>query len=798
MALLKSRRRKIIAAAAIVAVILIVGAFAYIEVLVASLGNIANNPAIPSPRLSGFLNFQGLLSYNNGQYEYPYLTVIYNTSNAIQIYANASIYQNPIPTHLYILNFSNQCIGCGNATVAVNSLVSGIKGYGMAGLYANWSYVSVSNLNSIRNNSILVVLNGFIPEELEADNFSLMESLLNRSTSIVYVGLNFSSMVVSGIRPTQEPTSGLPRFLYTKPPTYSSYKSGAGGVFTFNAPTFVFKNSTQYGYVTYSNFSQAGFNSNGSVVAFPNNLASWPSEQQAGSDIAKAIWQMFWLPRYDYGSTVGAIGPKGVGSIGVVMNGTEIPYNINMPAVLNSGYLRVIVQAQPLYTGKQPAYVYIGGRPQMNARGIVSLQPTVFPNESNVKITFNVTSKPLIPVNLSTYVGFYTQNLSYLVTFLGPTPHAFSSASPALIVHQDIGLGPGKYIVMLRNFTDNTSIASGYFVVPKYNITLLQSNLTSGLFVLRITSGGVPINNIPFNISINNIYASTVSGVVKSGVLEYRLPPGTPIPNQINLTINMLGQRIQLSYTHYLLPFEINSQYIELGVVLLMIIIMVAFVRAPAKDEFYIDVPNLPEEKKVDIKIKAAEVLGVFDKLNANYHWRYMPLSKTEMKSAIAINLKYNNIPVELTYRNIDSILDSLLVNKYIVEADELYAPAAWTESSKHDIEYLAAFKKLRIYFVTHSYTFTDLDVSEEADVTAMLHGDKRYIVIYSPTTRFKSIPIYPQSKTYLVFLNEDAMTDFKVKLYGTASQAAEKLKMYISADYIRLVDADEIDRSIG
>jgi hypothetical protein len=47
------------------------------------------------------------------------------------------------------------------------------------------------------------------------------------------------------------------------------------------------------------------------------------------------------------------------------------------------------------------------------------------------------------------------------------------------------------------------------------------------------------------------------------------------------------------------------------------------------------------------------------------------------------------------------------------------------------------------------------------------------------------------------VFLNSDAMEEFKGKLYNTSSDAAEKLKMYISADYIRLVDADNVGKEI-
>jgi hypothetical protein len=478
------------------------------------------------------------------------------------------------------------------------------------------------------------------------------------------------------------------------------------------------------------------------------------------------------------------------------MNGTKIPYNINLPGLINAGYLRVIVSALPSYAGKAPAYVYIQGNPRMNTRGIVALAPTVYPNQTNVRVTFNITSKPKVPVNLTDYIEVFNQNLSSVFTVPGTPIHGFNAASPPFIVEQNMTVGPGKYIIMLINGSDNTELGAGYFVIPKYQVAL-NGNFTSGTFIFTITSGGKAVNNVRYSMEMNGQYPA--NGIVQYGIIVYKLPLGTPsVTGKVNFSVEMLGQQNSFIYYHNLLPFTVNTQYIELGLVVVMMIIMVVFVRAPARDEYYIDVPNLPENKKVDISLKAADVLAVFDKLNASYHWKHMPLSKTEMKSAIALNLKYNNIPVELTYSNIDSILDTLLVNKYIVEGDELYAPTTWIAESKHDIGYLASFKKMRIYFVTHSYIFTDIDVSEEADIVATLHGDKKYVVIYSDTSRFKNIPIYPGAITYLVFLNQGEMEDFKAKLYSTSSESAEKLKMYISADYIRLVDADNIGKYIG
>jgi ribosome-associated toxin RatA of RatAB toxin-antitoxin module len=794
MPLLKSRRTKLAVAIALGFLILVGAAFGYLVILLSGLNGVSYSAALARASVTGYVNNQGLLSYDNGEYELPYLSVVYNAPATQSISAEGGVYLAPTPTHLYILNYSGGCFRCGNATTAVKALIAGIKGYGMNGLYANTTNISIGDLSSIKNDSILVIVTGLIPSELAANNFSAVNALLAKQTSIIYVGRNFSSTIVSGVVPEPAPYGGrLPSFLNTL--YYRNKKSD--GTFAFHNTTFAFTNGMEYHLLTYENVG------NGSIVAFPNTLSSWPSEQQAGADIAKAIWQMFWLPRYAVGTTSSSAVPSGgIGTIGIVMNmttnSTPLRYNLTLSNALSSGYYRIAIAGVPSYPGRPDVYTYITGRPSMNTRGIVSLPEDLNPNQSGVQITFTLTSAPVKPTKLSTFITVYNQNLVKTGWVeQGPSVDNFSSSTQTSFYnYYNVGLGPGHYIIMLTNFSDNTEIAAGYFVIPSYVITPVISNFSSGTFVIKITSGGKPINNIAYNLSINNIYNS--SGVVHSGIVSYQFPQGAPLSGSLDFNLGILHQRVPLTITRRVFPFTLNPQYIELIVVVVMMALMIAFVKAPVRDEFYIDVPNLPESKKVEIKLKAADVLTVFDKLNMNYHWKYMPLSKTEMKSAVAINIKYKNIPVELTYRNIDSMLDSLLVKGYIVGADELYAPATWIPASKHDIGYLATFKKLRIYFVTHSYTFTDLDASEESDMVATIHGDKKYVVIYSDTTKFKNIPIYPGGRTYLVFLNSDVLEEFRTRLFNTSSDEVEKLKMYISADYIRLVDADNLDRTMG
>ena len=551
MPLLKSRRSKILVAALLVFAILFAVFFVYFAALIGGLSNLTGSPALPSPSLSSYLSSQLILSYNNGSYEVPYVSVFYNTSNAIQLNAEASIYKSPLPTHLYILNYSQGCFDCGNATVAVRSLIAGIRGYGMTWLYANTSNITMANLGSIKNNSILVIVTGLIPSGLEANNFSEVKSLLAKRTSILYVGRNFSSTLVSGVVPEPAPSSGVPAFLSTMP----EYGRGSGGVFAFNSPTFRFRNGSTYDFVSYENVG------NGSVVAFTNVLASWPSEQSAGADMATVIWQMFWLPRYAYGSTLNAgIRKGGTGSLGIVMDKTRIRYNATVPEALDSGYMRIVVGASPLYSGKPTAYAYITGGPRMATRGKISIEPNVSPNASGVMIDFNITSAPQRPVNLSTFIQIYNQNLSQTGwAEQGPTVNNFSAGSHrSFFNYYNIDLGPGSYIVVLTNFTDRTEIAAGHFIIPKYTITPILVNFSSGTFVFRFSSRRTPINNIRYNVSVNGLPPET--GVAQAGILFYKLPSGAPaLAGALNFTFSMLGQKTSFRLVNVPSPFTIDT-----------------------------------------------------------------------------------------------------------------------------------------------------------------------------------------------------------------------------------------------
>ena len=71
------------------------------------------------------------------------------------------------------------------------------------------------------------------------------------------------------------------------------------------------------------------------------------------------------------------------------------------------------------------------------------------------------------------------------------------------------------------------------------------------------------------------------------------------------------------------------------------------------------------------------------------------------------------------------------------------------------------------------------------------LKGEKAYVVIYSKTSKFSDIPIYPGSTTYIAFLNSSRLEDFHDLLFRNASAEIDRLRIYISEGHVKLVDAD-------
>lgn len=772
---LKLNRKVFIIAVVIAAVF--IALFGYIFYLAASLSPVTARYIQPS--LTANLLTHGISLYGNGRYLIPYSVITYNAVNISYMSINTTLFKDEPPTSVYVLNPSSGCFDCGNYQQAITSFFSDLSAFGVPNAQ---NAAVVSDPSQIPDNSILVILSGYMPNYMfnayNGTNITVLDSLLSRGTSILYIGRNFSYMLNG---PTVVPNNNTPAYLNTISRAAVSNTLG----FNLHNASFSFLNGSTYGPFSYTNVY------NGSIVAFPNTLASWSASNIAGYDMARAVSQLFWLPQFSHSSlnlaphtNISDIAAQLKSPIVSVKNSTS-----NTIQSMDGGYIRTTITTSPNYTlGNNDLYIYIYYRPDYAPQGRFLIPEQIVPGTPiNAQLTvynpYTTELKPEVVLYNDTYSTTATIPLSYVSNV---------SNNYTFVVPLDIQVPPGNYIAELKDIS-NTTYADASFYIAPINITVTSANLTTGIINFTVKSGSSPLSNINYTITINGGYPQT--DTMYTGDVTYRLPKGSPLPSG-KLTINfamLSGNFVFIGENPNTSPYS-NKQIIELAIVGAVVLVLVFLVKAPARDEFFIDVPELPPHKKTEIRIKPSSIVSTFDKLNSYYHWSHMPLSVTEVRAAISNYIRHSNMPVNLTLNNVDIMLTQMVNNGDLVTADKLYAPKRWISETNHDINYLTTFKKLRVFMVTHAILFTDLDASEEADMVVSVHGEKHLIVIDSPTTRFKNVPVRKNARTYIAFLNSMDMYDFSERLGSTMSKETEEFRMYMSTGYIRLIDSDNPD----
>ncbi len=772
-------KKKILIVAALAAVVLVlVMSYLILEVrsIVTSSPLPGNNTAALPPKVYGALSSFTTADYGHASVLVPVAVLNYSYTNATTINATAELFADPVPRSIYVLQTAGECYNCGDTGATDSYLQSDLIKYGLLNSTGLGS-IGLNNITSISNGSILIVQSGLLPEQMllpmQNSNLTLMQYLMNKGVSVIYIGGGLSNMLLSGSVIVPVNSSIVPSFLSTAPRGATATPG-----YIFNQSTFYLTNGAQYGAISYVNYA------NGSFVAFSNYPTTWKTQQALAADIAKAAYQLFWLPTYAEGSTlINTTSSSATGTIVLRMTNSTLHISIPVISTLNGAYGRVVLDAAANGEKSGPFYVYF--RPKAYLNGTVSMGTTVLPGTDS-QVAIDIFTGSSTTVYERPVITVYNSSMRAVDTI--PLSSVQASGNFTFIKDVRFNLPTGRYIAVVAS--GGHTIGSALFDVPQISVSMISQNIGAKNFTLGISAGGVPISNVTYAITLNGQYPQ--SGTVTNGQIVYLLPRGATVPKgNLNFSVATLNAAYSFVSVNKGFSFAINKEYIEIAIVLIIVLLEVKLVKAPNRDEFYIDVADIPAPPKERISIKPNDILNVFDRVNLHYRWKYMPLSQTELRNSIADYIKHNNLPVSLTFSNLDIMLDQLILNGLMESADGLYAPKEWIEKSGHDIEYLSTFKKLRIYFVTHAYFFTDIDASDTADMVVTLKGEKAYVVIYSKTSKFSDIPIYPGSTTYIAFLNSSRLEDFHDLLFRNASAEIDRLRIYISEGHVKLVDAD-------
>lgn len=792
------KKTKIIALSVIVTAVVVVLLLILIKGALGSLSGAPVQASRGKQSLQAEILQDGAFTYNDSSQLLGYALVGYTARNYVGMNISLDYYKmNPVQ-QIYLLNVTDYCYQCISQGEVVSegalysSLANDLSDYGLTPNSSSFSYISFRQLGSLPRNSIVIIPSGLMPITLmpssQFQNTSAnLLTLLSRGDTIFYIGDNFSRS--AGILGTVYNTQGQINYtLQSAGIGMMPYTSNTDALrLYFDSPTWNFTGNGAYkvGQIVYVN------RYNGTILALPNTQqVGWANISALASDITKVLYSRVWITSLASDSVLPPIqnSNESSGSIGVLT--LRNPFNTTTnTSLINDSY--PLVRIQIFNLSGATAALDLPFRSTYKYNGTIGM-PTVIgetePFQSS--ITIQTSRKQEIISSLSMMSANMTNVLDIPLSFFNITP-----AVNTVIKQVVLDLPPGVYIAMLRS-SNNTYYSGAGVVVSPINVTPTYLNYQNATFNFSLKSNGWPVSGLEYNITLNGKNAST--GILQNGEITYSLPKGSTIPfgNEM-FTINVLGVGYAYFGKYQQQVFNIPTIYIEFGAVIIFIVALNLVVKAPNRDEYYIDVESLPEAKKVPVKVDKKSIIDIFDKMNFYYRWKYMPMTTDEVRAGISQNLRYGSLPIAITTQNASFILNSLTVQGDLANVGEYYMPVSWITASGHGPEYLTIFRRLRDHCIANAVLFTDLGVSEHEDMVITKNGISSNIIIYTKEKKSadmeRNINIEKNSRLFLVFLNDIERSEFVDTLHASYGGMAEILKMGIYYGNIKLVDVENL-----
>jgi hypothetical protein len=781
---MRMRYKNILIAAAVFAVLLL-ALFIYIWAAVSHIKSPVNQTALGTISASVRLNATMALFYNNSHGISIYSLISYRLVNATNASITLGAYtKNPMP-RIYLLNVSTYCLSCFSESALRADLVSDLGAYGLLNA-SGFSYLGLLNASLIPKGSIVIVPSGELPLPLANSTGATLFRMLNQGDTVIYAGRNLSSEIrYDGVTFSASPSTTALLIQYNLSP--AQFTGNPKVVFnaqnlSFKGPTFQFAYGSEYGNATFVN------SRNGTMIAFPNYPTSaWNNASNMAWDIAKVIDSRFWIPEIGQGSGGFATAPQASGGYGVFANVTGSSFNTSYAraAAVNASYsLVTAVFRNPRHSDT----VQLSFRNGYAWNGTVDA-PAVIGEGQEASITVSAVSR--ISTSVQLHIDVYDRNMSQIVKSIRIGTGSVPSGS-VVEVTPTFSLPNGYYILALKDFY-NRYYAESFFHLANATIGLTSGDFKNGTFAFSVYSNGLPVSNASYSLTLDGAYEA--NGTVSNGTIVYRVPKGAINYGSHEFAIALFGNTYLIPEQYVQTIFYVPAIDLEFAVAIVVVVLLNFILKPPTRDEYYIDVPEFPPLKKDKVGVPSGSVLGVFDKINYYYHWKYMPLSVEEVRLGINSNIRINNMPVSVTTQNTDAILSQLAAKGDLVGALNYYAPKAWVDASNHDVEYLLIFRKLRDYCVVHSILFTDIDMEQTADLTITKEGKQGSVFVYSTGSKPKKVTISGESRSFLVFLDETRKQEFVNGLYSSFGKDAETLKLGIDYNYLKLIDCDHLDQ---
>lgn len=647
-------------------------------------------------------------------------------------------------------------------------------------------------------NSIIIVPTGYLPAELATSQNKSIVELANKGATIIYIGYGIDQGLMDERRGRIFP--GVDYSVQSVEGTLGISTSGqapiASGLrlqqarYGVTSSRFQSERKPSVKYI-YGAVSTVSWGGDGYLLVVPNTLDSgWVNGKAAAADIAKIISEKTWYAEF------GRFAGRSVkDSVETAENATVTSLLITpgKEGLASSG-MRIYAygyDANGKLVKSHSTYVYVV-REQRGRLGndLYSLSERLSGKKLAVEVVLNESADK------------FKQPLPLFITVTDSSGNQISEqffgTGPILPIREyrqswqyDPSMSPGRYLLKIEAPTSpRTVLAKSILIVPQVNIEPYSLDWRTQEFYFRVNVPELHTQNERFTQSLADTYVTVDNDPetrTKIVVGKY----GNDVVARVVIRKRLAENaehvfRFDVQSLEYTAWSEISRGWWEqwwfwAGVALTGGIVGIGIMfKAREKIVYSLDIPDFEIRKKKKIAIKSGVLLELFNRINKDYGWEYMPLQLKEIKAGFK-KITYQGRPIMIGDYNLQMLLDELKRQGKVHEHDLLYSPSEWEHKSGFDYKYLSMFRRIRDIMINNAVPFTKLGERKDCDIYTSGRKESMRIVIGEGKGIVERLirAIAGGDRVLLIFADDDSKQSFIERItHAGINSAAIKIAM--------------------
>lgn len=729
-----------------------------------------------------------------------YIKASFIVSNSTNLYAEFFVPQHSLPTQIFILK--SKPYSARDFQFFKMELARKLEEKGL-----NLNEISLSQLESLPQNSLLIIASGLLPEKLATDKNANLFNLLDRGVNIIYIGQRFDSegQIIGENGEQKKPPKEFLEVLNNR----FSFKPISNKPENLNMIAATYS-VDEVGFKTYSSLLYNSVSllktERGLILFVPQTLDNgWedsndePAYVKAANDIYKIITDFKWVTF----SSINNI------SINFENNKEQLVFLTSQTIKDSSKNVFIRVVAENEYGKKEKLF-------------LLNLHKTVFGDlfytNPEFRELLNIPSTKVTEKDVSFIAKFKEPQQKKKVLYFTVFDIYGNSLLPPKLIGEGatgevnlqgsqqfsskLSLNRGTYIASIIDETQK-SYAKALLKIEDLNFSLKEYNFDLAFFVFESKIDDTPIKVKRLKVTVDGKYVFSFYNQenftinLKQHLGGFSLAPGN---HTFRFEYGEGGvQEIIVSYNKREEFWE-NPLYWVLGTIALLLFIGSPFLAAMfSKVEYSLDIPDFPPLSHIKVPVKKSLVLYLFDKINDEYKWKYTPLTLEELKKGFK-KITYNGSPIFISDYNLEYILEKLERSGDVKKFLDYYGLTKWEKESKKSLNLLSIKRKVRDICINEALPFYFLE--DGADVYIKIFGQEIAIFImeldrkeemekkieYALKNRTKGITVF-------LFATHEDKKDFEDFLYsGSLVGTLLKLESFTgSINFLTISELEEM-----